>query len=216
MHANWWHQRKWCSSEKVIMRWAKAASVCRSYLLSLISVAFPADRERCIRRQKGARWGGGACWRVKTGEVDRPKASGKTDDFGPGSCTVFVTGQKWPENKMLVGPVSAPPPPTHVNLDPSHRANKHFWPLFWWGHWDSSYSKDLSKGKDTTVTTQHLKTFTSQNVSFPVLLHNSLEGGKKYKPVWQLWKYLRCNEKFSLMRQLCWSDPVLHLIIVAF
>lgn len=46
--------------------------VFQSYLLSLISVVFPADRERCIRRQAGAQWGRMGCvggcklgkWRV--------------------------------------------------------------------------------------------------------------------------------------------------------
>lgn len=138
MHANWWHQRKLSSSGKVMwfaLRWPKATSVWRSYLLSLISVAFPADRERCIRRQKGARWGEGSVLVCKNGGVrhtNRPKASGKTDDFGTSSCIVCysVTGHKWPENKILARLMSAPPPPPtphhHLKLDPLTQSKQTF------------------------------------------------------------------------------------------
>lgn len=143
MHANWWHQRKSSSSGKVMwfaLRWPKAASVWRSYLLSLISVAFPADRERCIRRQKGARWGEGSVLVCKNGGVrhtNRPKASGKTDDFGTSSCIVCysVTGHKWPENKILVRPMSATPSPT--------------WS--WTPHTEQTNISDLCSEEDTGI-----------------------------------------------------------------
>lgn len=168
------------------------------------------EAERCIRRQKGARWGGGGFWRVKTGEVDTQtgQKDQERDDVGTSSCIVClwlaINDQRrkcWP-NQCLH-------PPTHLKLNP-HRAN----------------ISDLCSNEDTEIlliqktflkartplerknTWKHLP----HTTSLCVICFCFIMALRKKK----ISLHLHCNEKFSLMRQLCWRDPVLHLIIVAY